>query len=143
MPLPDECGRGTFVAPAIIELTSLSALNREVFGPVLHVLRFKRDGLDGLLSHIQATGYGLTFGVHTRIDETIGRATAGNIYVNRNLIGAVVGVQPFGGHGLSGAGPKAGGPLYLPPDGSPLGYDGLRVQPDPRRCAPLGGLAYP
>ena len=115
--LPDECGLGTFVSPTIIELARISALTHEVFGPVLHVLRFKRDELDGLLSDIQATGYGLTFGVHTRIDETVARVTAraaaGNIYVNRNLIGAVVGVQPFGGHGLSGTGPKAGGPLYL------------------------------
>ena len=88
-----------------------------MFGPVLHVLRFRRDRLDALVEEINATGYGLTFGVHSRIDETIaraaGRAAAGNIYVNRNLIGAVVGSQPFGGHGLSGTGPKAGGPLYL------------------------------
>ena len=116
-PLPDICGYGTFVPPTIIELSSLSALKREVFGPVLHVLRYRRDGLDRLMADINATGYGLTFGVHTRIDETIARVTAqakaGNIYVNRNLIGAVVGVQPFGGHGLSGTGPKAGGPLYL------------------------------
>jgi RHH-type proline utilization regulon transcriptional repressor/proline dehydrogenase/delta 1-pyrroline-5-carboxylate dehydrogenase len=84
---------------------------------VLHVVRYRRDRLDQLLDDINAAGYGLTFGVHTRIDETIVRVTekigAGNIYVNRNLIGAVVGVQPFGGHGLSGTGPKAGGPLYL------------------------------
>ena len=116
-PLPASCAHGTFVAPAIIELDDLSALKREVFGPVLHVLRYGRDELDGLLAAIAATGYGLTFGVHTRIDETVARVTAkaraGNIYVNRNLIGAVVGVQPFGGNGLSGTGPKAGGPLYL------------------------------
>ncbi len=115
--LPQACARGTFVAPAIIELETMSALKAEVFGPVLHVLRYRRDGLDDLLAAINATGYGLTFGVHTRIDETIARVTsqaqAGNIYVNRNLVGAVVGVQPFGGHGLSGTGPKAGGPLYL------------------------------
>ncbi len=115
--LPDACAHGSFVAPTIVELDSLSALTREVFGPVLHVLRYQRDSLDALLGDINATGYALTFGVHTRIDETItqvtARATAGNIYVNRNLIGAVVGVQPFGGHGLSGTGPKAGGPLYL------------------------------
>ncbi len=116
-PLPPCCGHGTFVAPAIIELDDLSILRREVFGPVLHVLRYRRAALDELLAAIAATGYGLTFGVHTRIDETVARVTAqahaGNIYVNRNLIGAVVGVQPFGGHGLSGTGPKAGGPLYL------------------------------
>ncbi len=116
-PLPPCCDHGTFVAPAIIELDDLSTLKREVFGPVLHVLRYSRDKLDGLLAAIAATGYGLTFGVHTRVDEAVVRVTAqaraGNIYVNRNLIGAVVGVQPFGGHGLSGTGPKAGGPLYL------------------------------
>jgi len=88
-----------------------------VFGPVLHVLRVKRDGLDAAVDAVNATGYGLTFGVHTRLDEVAermaGHAAAGNVYVNRNLVGAVVGVQPFGGHGLSGTGPKAGGPLYL------------------------------
>ncbi len=116
-PLPPGCEFGSFLAPTIIELGSLSALQREVFGPVLHVVRYRRDALDGLLADINATGYGLTFGVHTRIDQTVAQVTAqaraGNIYVNRNLIGAVVGVQPFGGHGLSGTGPKAGGPLYL------------------------------
>ncbi len=90
----------------------------EVFGPVLHVLRYRRERLDELLAQINATGYALTLGVHTRIDETVarvvGRARAGNVYVNRNIVGAVVGVQPFGGEGLSGTGPKAGGPLYLP-----------------------------
>ncbi|MEI2414994.1 trifunctional transcriptional regulator/proline dehydrogenase/L-glutamate gamma-semialdehyde dehydrogenase [Orrella sp. JC864] len=115
--LPAECRLGTFVAPTLIELDSLQALEREVFGPVLHVIRYKREELDGLIDQINATGYGLTFGVHTRIDETIAQVTsrvhAGNLYVNRNVIGAVVGVQPFGGEGLSGTGPKAGGPLYL------------------------------
>ena len=115
--LPADCRQGTFVAPTLIELDSLQALEREVFGPVLHVLRFKREQLDQLVDDINATGYGLTFGVHTRIDETIAQVTrrihAGNLYVNRNVIGAVVGVQPFGGEGLSGTGPKAGGPLYL------------------------------
>ena len=109
--------QGHFVRPAIIELDSVKRLTREVFGPVLHVLRFKRDELDQLVDGINATGYGLTFCVHSRIDETIDRMTqrvhAGNLYVNRNQIGAVVGVQPFGGMGLSGTGPKAGGPLYL------------------------------
>ncbi|MGC2778473.1 MAG: trifunctional transcriptional regulator/proline dehydrogenase/L-glutamate gamma-semialdehyde dehydrogenase [Bradyrhizobium sp.] len=108
---------GTFVSPTIIELERLSDLKREVFGPVLHVLRYRRDDLDALIDDINATGYGLTFGLHTRLDETIARVThrvkAGNIYVNRNVIGAVVGVQPFGGRGLSGTGPKAGGPQYL------------------------------
>ena len=108
---------GHFVQPALIEIDSVQRLTREVFGPVLHVLRYRREELDSLLSAINATGYGLTFGIHSRIDETIGlltqRVHAGNVYVNRNVIGAVVGVQPFGGMGLSGTGPKAGGPLYL------------------------------
>ncbi|NYZ17146.1 trifunctional transcriptional regulator/proline dehydrogenase/L-glutamate gamma-semialdehyde dehydrogenase [Azospirillum sp. RWY-5-1] len=115
--LPPATRAGTFVAPTVIEIDGLSDLTREVFGPVLHVLRFRRDELDELVDSINATGYGLTFGVHSRIDETIARVAeriaAGNVYVNRNLIGAVVGVQPFGGGGLSGTGPKAGGPLYL------------------------------
>ena len=109
--------RGHFVAPTLIELDSIGELGREVFGPVLHVLRYAREDLDTLLEQINATGYGLTQGVHTRIDETVARVVAasraGNIYVNRNIVGAVVGVQPFGGEGLSGTGPKAGGPLYL------------------------------
>lgn len=108
---------GTFVLPTLIEIDSISELQREVFGPVLHFVRFQRDELDGLLGQINGTGYGLTMGLHTRIDETIARvveaAHAGNVYVNRNMVGAVVGVQPFGGEGLSGTGPKAGGPLYL------------------------------
>ena len=108
---------GTFILPTLIELNSVSELQREVFGPVLHFVRYRRDDLDGLLSQINGTGYGLTMGLHTRIDETIARvvdaAHAGNVYVNRNMVGAVVGVQPFGGEGLSGTGPKAGGPLYL------------------------------
>ncbi len=116
-PLPPATVHGTFVPPTIIEIQSIADLRREVFGPVLHVLRFRRDGLDRLVDQVNATGYGLTFGLHTRLDGTIGRVTArvkaGNIYVNRNVIGAVVGVQPFGGCGLSGTGPKAGGPLYL------------------------------
>ncbi|HEX4848576.1 MAG TPA: bifunctional proline dehydrogenase/L-glutamate gamma-semialdehyde dehydrogenase PutA, partial [Novosphingobium sp.] len=117
LPLPSETARGTFVAPTIIEIESITQLSREVFGPVLHVLRWKRDELDALIDAINATGYGLTFGLHTRLDEVVERVTAragaGNVYVNRNVIGAVVGVQPFGGRGLSGTGPKAGGPLYL------------------------------
>ncbi|MEC3911563.1 trifunctional transcriptional regulator/proline dehydrogenase/L-glutamate gamma-semialdehyde dehydrogenase [Sphingobium sp. CR2-8] len=116
-PLPPETALGTFVAPTIIAIDSIAEVSREVFGPVLHVLRFKRDRLDALVDQINATGYGLTFGLHTRLDETVARVTrrvkVGNIYVNRNVIGAVVGVQPFGGCGLSGTGPKAGGPLYL------------------------------
>jgi RHH-type proline utilization regulon transcriptional repressor/proline dehydrogenase/delta 1-pyrroline-5-carboxylate dehydrogenase len=115
--LPAEAAAGTFVAPAIVELDAVADLTREVFGPVLHVIRYRRADLDRLLDDINATGYGLTFGLHTRLDATIahvsGRIRVGNIYVNRNTIGAVVGVQPFGGRGLSGTGPKAGGPLYL------------------------------
>ncbi|PZU80242.1 MAG: trifunctional transcriptional regulator/proline dehydrogenase/L-glutamate gamma-semialdehyde dehydrogenase [Sphingomonas sp.] len=112
-----DTAHGTFVAPTIIEIDDLADLEREVFGPVLHVVRFRRAGLDRLIDRINATGYGLTFGLHTRLDETIAQVTsrvkADNLYINRNVIGAVVGVQPFGGRGLSGTGPKAGGPLYL------------------------------
>ena len=108
---------GSFVAPAVIEIERLAELEREIFGPVLHVLRYRRDALPALLGQINDTGYGLTLGVHTRIDETVAQvvntAHAGNVYVNRNVVGAVVGVQPFGGEGLSGTGPKAGGPLYV------------------------------
>ncbi|HEY0887273.1 MAG TPA: L-glutamate gamma-semialdehyde dehydrogenase, partial [Ramlibacter sp.] len=108
---------GTYVLPTLIELAGVAELQREVFGPVLHFVRYRREELDGLVGQINGTGYGLTMGLHTRIDETIervlGAAHAGNIYVNRNMVGAVVGVQPFGGEGLSGTGPKAGGPLYL------------------------------
>ena len=112
-----DTANGTFVAPTIIEIEAISDLDREVFGPVLHVIRYDRAGLDALIDAINATGFGLTFGLHTRLDETVthvtGRVMAGNLYVNRNVIGAVVGAQPFGGRGLSGTGPKAGGPLYL------------------------------
>ena len=101
----------------MIEIDGVARLDREVFGPVLHVLRFDREELPALIDAINATGYGLTHGIQSRIDETVdgivARIRAGNIYVNRNVIGAVVGVQPFGGTGLSGTGPKAGGPLYL------------------------------
>ena len=92
-------------------------LEREVFGPILHIVRYQADDLDAVIDDINATGYGLTLGIHSRIDETVNhirtRLRVGNIYVNRNQIGAVVGVQPFGGEGLSGTGPKAGGPRYL------------------------------
>ncbi len=116
--LPADLARqGHFVAPTIIELRSVDDLQREVFGPVLHVLRYRREHLADTLEQINATGYSLTQGVHTRIDETVAQvlaaSRAGNVYVNRNIVGAVVGVQPFGGEGLSGTGPKAGGPLYL------------------------------
>ena len=112
-----EWRSGTFVPPTLIELASFDELKKEVFGPVLHVVRYNRNNLNELVEQINASGYGLTLGVHTRIDETIaqvtGSAKVGNLYVNRNMVGAVVGVQPFGGEGLSGTGPKAGGPLYL------------------------------
>ncbi len=114
-PVPDA--PGTFVPPTMLELRDLSELKREVFGPVLHVLRYREAGLPEVIESINATGYGLTHGLHTRIDEKVAEDLAGircgNLYVNRNIVGAVVGVQPFGGHGLSGTGPKAGGPLYL------------------------------
>lgn len=109
--------QGTFVPPTVLEIGSLSELKQEVFGPVLHIVRYRRADLAKVVDSINATGYGLTLGVHSRIDETIdfitSRAHVGNIYVNRNIVGAVVGVQPFGGEGKSGTGPKAGGPLYV------------------------------
>ena len=115
--LPAACANGSFVAPHAFELDSLAQLTREVFGPVLHVIRYDADTLDDILAQINATGYGLTLGIHSRIDETVNKIArtvrVGNCYVNRNQIGAVVGVQPFGGEGLSGTGPKAGGPHYL------------------------------
>ncbi|MBP5857746.1 bifunctional proline dehydrogenase/L-glutamate gamma-semialdehyde dehydrogenase PutA [Marivibrio halodurans] len=108
---------GSFVTPAAFEIDNINVLQREVFGPILHIVRYKADRLDQVVDAINATGYGLTFGIHTRIDETwkqaFNRARVGNTYVNRNQIGAIVGVQPFGGQGLSGTGPKAGGPHYL------------------------------
>jgi RHH-type proline utilization regulon transcriptional repressor/proline dehydrogenase/delta 1-pyrroline-5-carboxylate dehydrogenase len=116
-PIGEAAARGTFVPPTLIEVSKVAEVEREVFGPVLHVLQFQREALDRLIDDVNASGYGLTFGLHTRIDETIARVVerieAGNIYVNRNIIGATVGVQPFGGSRLSGTGPKAGGPLYL------------------------------
>ncbi len=115
--LAPECAKGTFVAPTVMEIQNLAELKKEVFGPVLHILRYQRDQLPDLIQQINATGFGLTLGIHSRIDETIdyivSHAHVGNIYVNRNIVGAVVGVQPFGGEGKSGTGPKAGGPLYL------------------------------
>ena len=116
-PLDADAANGSFFAPRAYELKSLSQLQREVFGPVLHVIRFKGDQLQAVIDQINATGYGLTLGVHSRVDSTIEHISrsinVGNVYVNRNQIGAVVGVQPFGGQGLSGTGPKAGGPHYL------------------------------
>jgi RHH-type proline utilization regulon transcriptional repressor/proline dehydrogenase/delta 1-pyrroline-5-carboxylate dehydrogenase len=108
---------GNFVAPHIFELANARGLTEEVFGPILHVVRYRAADFDQVLQDIADTGYGLTLGVHSRIDDMVERVIArlpvGNVYVNRNMIGAVVGVQPFGGFGLSGTGPKAGGPHYL------------------------------
>jgi RHH-type proline utilization regulon transcriptional repressor/proline dehydrogenase/delta 1-pyrroline-5-carboxylate dehydrogenase len=108
---------GTFVAPTIVELREAKTLDREVFGPILHVVRWRTKDLDRVIEQVAATGYGLTLGIHSRIDETVDaiveKLAVGNVYVNRNVIGAVVGTQPFGGSGLSGTGPKAGGPNYL------------------------------
>jgi RHH-type proline utilization regulon transcriptional repressor/proline dehydrogenase/delta 1-pyrroline-5-carboxylate dehydrogenase len=133
VPLAPECAHGTFVAPSIIQIDSVDELQHEVFGPVLHVLRFRRERLGELIDALNATGYALTFGVHSRVDETIRfaseRIRAGNVYVNRNLVGAVVGVQPFGGEGLSGTGPKAGGPWLMPR---------LRTGSDAQALAPIG-----
>jgi RHH-type transcriptional regulator, proline utilization regulon repressor / proline dehydrogenase / delta 1-pyrroline-5-carboxylate dehydrogenase len=116
-PLSDEHAHGTFFPPQAYEIDSLKRVDREVFGPILHIVRFAADRLDEVIEAVNATGYGLTLGIHSRIDDTIGyirtRVRVGNLYVNRNMIGAVVGVQPFGGEGLSGTGPKAGGPHYL------------------------------
>ena len=116
-PLSADCTRGTFFAPRAFEIDRLERLEREVFGPIVHVIRWRADRLDAVIDAINATGYGLTLGVHSRIDTTATyireRVRVGNVYVNRNMVGAVVGVQPFGGEGLSGTGPKAGGPHYL------------------------------
>src|SRR5258706_10291111 len=108
---------GTYVAPVAFEIGSIREIPGERFGPVLHVVRFALDDLDRVIDEINAMGFGLTMGVHTRVDSRAerirARSAVGNLYVNRNMIGAVVGVQPFGGEGLSGTGPKAGGPNYL------------------------------
>ena len=116
--LPSDTERGTFFAPTLVEIDDVKSLEREVFGPVLHVVRYKPRHLSDVVDAINATGYGLTMGLHSRIDSRARKLAelsgAGNIYINRNMIGAVVGVQPFGGRGLSGTGPKAGGPNYLP-----------------------------
>jgi RHH-type proline utilization regulon transcriptional repressor/proline dehydrogenase/delta 1-pyrroline-5-carboxylate dehydrogenase len=111
--LPD----GTFVMPHMFEINSIKDLTEESFGPILHVVRYKTNELDKVIEDINSMGYGLTFGIHSRINRKIkyifDRVKVGNVYVNRNIIGAVVGVQPFGGRGLSGTGPKAGGPNYI------------------------------
>jgi RHH-type transcriptional regulator, proline utilization regulon repressor / proline dehydrogenase / delta 1-pyrroline-5-carboxylate dehydrogenase len=157
LPLPAGCAHGTFVAPALVTLSDVRALTHEVFGPVLHLVRYREDELESLVAALNATGYGLTHGVHTRIDETVARVTdrirAGNVYVNRNIVGAVVGVQPFGGEGLSGTGPKAGGPHYLrrlvreraPGDPrtllTPIALPGPTGEANTLRMAPRGRVA--
>jgi RHH-type proline utilization regulon transcriptional repressor/proline dehydrogenase/delta 1-pyrroline-5-carboxylate dehydrogenase len=117
LPLPAACEGGHFVAPTIIEVPAITALSDEHFGPVLHIARFRAGELPQVVAGINATGFGLTLGLHSRIAETRryvqAHARVGNFYVNRNQIGAVVESQPFGGEGLSGTGPKAGGPHYL------------------------------
>lgn len=122
VPVDESIENGTYFAPALIEIDSIDQLEREVFGPVLHVLRYKAKHLEKTIEAVNATGYGLTMGLHSRIDNRAEQLAelsgAGNIYINRNMIGAVVGVQPFGGRGLSGTGPKAGGPHYLARFGS-------------------------
>jgi RHH-type proline utilization regulon transcriptional repressor/proline dehydrogenase/delta 1-pyrroline-5-carboxylate dehydrogenase len=115
--LPPGTEHGTYFAPQAFEIDSAARLIGEVFGPILHVVRWHADRFDAVLDEIAATGYGLTLGIHSRIDETVryilARLKVGNSYVNRSMIGAVVGAQPFGGEALSGTGPKAGGPRYL------------------------------
>ena len=114
---PASQGQGRFFAPLAVEIDSLDALEREIFGPVVHLVRYRARDLDSLVGAVNQLGFGLTVGIHTRIDgqaQRVARALrVGNVYINRNMIGAVVGVQPFGGMGLSGTGPKAGGPHYL------------------------------
>jgi RHH-type proline utilization regulon transcriptional repressor/proline dehydrogenase/delta 1-pyrroline-5-carboxylate dehydrogenase len=116
-PLPLDCDVGTYVTPAVFEIADAGLLEEEVFGPILHVVRYQGGHLDKVVEAINASGCGLTLGLHSRIaavaDYVAEHARVGNLYVNRNQIGAVVGVQPFGGEGLSGTGPKAGGPNYL------------------------------
>ena len=115
--LPEQCRAGTYVTPAAYEIDRLDMLAKETFGPILHVIRFERGRIDKVVAALNATGYGLTLGLHSRIgavaDYVAEHARVGNLYVNRNQVGAVPGVQPFGGEGLSGTGPKAGGPNYL------------------------------
>ncbi|MAC77761.1 MAG: bifunctional proline dehydrogenase/L-glutamate gamma-semialdehyde dehydrogenase [Rhodobacteraceae bacterium] len=131
IPVPNE---GHFVGPTIISVSGIDDLEREIFGPILHVARFRASQIDDVIATINTTGYGLTFGLQTRIDDRVQQVTeavaAGNIYVNRNQIGAIVGSQPFGGEGLSGTGPKAGGPFYLSRFKAPL-PSGAPVAPPP------------
>jgi RHH-type proline utilization regulon transcriptional repressor/proline dehydrogenase/delta 1-pyrroline-5-carboxylate dehydrogenase len=146
----DAPDNGTFVAPQALRLDAYSELETEIFGPVLHVVRFDGENIESVLADINNSGYGLTFGVHSRLDGRVEwlckHAHAGNIYINRNQIGAVVGVQPFGGEGLSGTGPKAGGPLYLPQfceradDPAPARYANLADAPLPENVGTLSDV---
>jgi len=117
LPVPEELKEGSFFGPRIYQIESLGQLEKEVFGPILHIIRYKTSQMPQIIKDIKATGFGLTLGLHSRIEEkaaeVFDRLDVGNTYVNRNIVGAVVGVQPFGGQGLSGTGPKAGGPRYL------------------------------
>jgi len=117
LPLPADLVNGWFFPPTLAEIPALSLLEHEVFGPILHIVRYPSNELAKVIEAINASGYGLTLGIHSRINANMRyiqqHARVGNIYINRNMIGAVVGVQPFGGMGLSGTGPKAGGPNYL------------------------------
>ncbi|MCI0505198.1 MAG: bifunctional proline dehydrogenase/L-glutamate gamma-semialdehyde dehydrogenase PutA [Gammaproteobacteria bacterium] len=137
VPVPGELAAGTFVGPCAFEIQSLSMLKQEIFGPVLHIIRYAANQLDDVIAAINATSYGLTLGIHSRIEEKADyiaqRVRVGNIYVNRNIIGASVGVQPFGGEGLSGTGPKAGGPHYL--------YRFCTERVVTTNCAAIGGNA--
>ncbi|MEP5728114.1 MAG: bifunctional proline dehydrogenase/L-glutamate gamma-semialdehyde dehydrogenase PutA [Sulfitobacter sp.] len=145
--VPDH---GSYIAPTLLRVAGIADLKREIFGPVLHLATFKSHELDDVIAAINDTGYGLTFGLHSRIDDRVQyiseRIKAGNIYINRNQIGAIVGSQPFGGEGLSGTGPKAGGPHYLPrfaaPDAqtSELKWDGAQSNVP---AVPLHGLTHP
>lgn len=149
-PMPSETALGTFVPPTLIEVEDISQVDREIFGPVLHLARYSRHELDTLLEGINVKGYGLTFGVHTRIDEMslhcVKVINAGNVYINRSIIGATVGVQPFGGLGLSGTEPKAGGPLYrnsllASPDSRALPVWAQQQSPWPRQTELTGPTA--
>jgi RHH-type proline utilization regulon transcriptional repressor/proline dehydrogenase/delta 1-pyrroline-5-carboxylate dehydrogenase len=151
--LPAPAG-GHFVGPAVIRVGGIADIGREVFGPVLHVARFRAENLDAVIEAVNATGYGLTFGLHSRIEarvqRVVGRVRAGNVYVNRNQIGAVVGCQPFGGEGLSGTGPKAGGPLTLlrltrrpAPAAAAAPGDGTAAASEAAVAAALAGFATP
>ncbi len=114
LPVPEK---GLFVSPAVLKVSGIEEMEEEIFGPILHVATFEAKDIDKVVDAVNAKGYGLTFGIHSRVDRRIehiaSRIKVGNTYVNRNQIGAIVGSQPFGGEGLSGTGPKAGGPQYL------------------------------